>query len=212
MVNFQVYLSHRKPKLVSKLPENVEQVSGIQSINGNSILLQDGMDLCANALLFCTGYSYKYPFLEKSKLIKISEDERVMSLYYHMIHTAYPTLSFIGIPQFICPFPFFDCQTRFILATLDGSLELPSREDMDAVEEQDFKKRLESGMPARHCHRMFERQSEYLDMLADEAKFPRLKPVICKLFNSVYSEGRYNLTDFRMINYAFTDDFTFQKV
>ena len=207
-----MYLSHRNPKLASKLPENVEQVGGIQSINGKSILLQDGMDLGVNTLLFCTGYSYKYPFLAKSKLIKISEDERVMSLYHHMIHTAYPTLSFIGIPKLICPFSFFDRQSHFILATLDGSLKLPSREDMDAIEADDFKKRLESGMPARHCHHMLERQWKYLDMLADEGKFPRLKPAIGKLYNFVHAERRYKLTDFKMVNYAFTGDFTFKEL
>ena len=60
-VFFQVYISHKKSRLVSRLPDNVEQKPGIESLDGPSqITFLDGSSVHADSLMFCTGYHYDY--------------------------------------------------------------------------------------------------------------------------------------------------------
>ena len=64
----KVYLSHNLPKKPTQLPSNMEQVAGIARCTGpKSFQLTDGD--CFNdvdTVMFCTGYEYSFPFLDRS--------------------------------------------------------------------------------------------------------------------------------------------------
>ena len=52
----QVYLSHNNDRLTTKLPENIEQVMGIDRFDGNDIILKDGTIIHADMVILATGY------------------------------------------------------------------------------------------------------------------------------------------------------------
>ena len=64
----KVYLSHNLPKKPTQLPSNMEQVAGIALCTGpKSFQLTDGDCLDdVDTVMFCTGYEYSFPFLDKS--------------------------------------------------------------------------------------------------------------------------------------------------
>lgn len=64
----------------------------------------------ADVLMFCTGYNFKYPFLDAAQLGVEIQDHIVSPLYKFMVPPAFPSLFFIGICKIICPFPNFNCQ------------------------------------------------------------------------------------------------------
>ena len=71
-------------------------------------------------------------------------------MYRHIfpISTA-PTLSIIGLPWKVVPFPEFEVQAKWIARVLSKRVSLPSKAAMQA-EVQQFYKDLESdGVPAR---------------------------------------------------------------
>ncbi|WAR13461.1 LOW QUALITY PROTEIN: GSXL4-like protein [Mya arenaria] len=161
----------------------------------------NGKEEPVDVIMLCTGYRYSFPFLSPNCALNI-EDERVTPLYKHIIHTRYPTLSFIGICKTICPFPQFQNQLKFVLATLDGSLSLPSEAEMETDTEEDFRARLMEGLPVRHAHLMGPRQWAYNDMLAHMGGFERSRQLyrICMMkFTGVtdlpgYKRKQYRLT------------------
>lgn len=76
----KVFLCHNKPPLESQLPHNLIQKSGIDSAFHGGLILRNGERLEADALLFCTGYQYHFPFLRCgfwneifSNIFKVSE-------------------------------------------------------------------------------------------------------------------------------------------
>ncbi|XP_018420313.1 PREDICTED: flavin-containing monooxygenase FMO GS-OX-like 4 [Nanorana parkeri] len=59
----QVILSHRGPPSQWKSPENLSFVPPVVRATSTTLICEDGTEIMADAMLFCTGYKYHYPFL-----------------------------------------------------------------------------------------------------------------------------------------------------
>lgn len=89
-----------------------------------------------DTIIWCTGYDYDFPFLKNSKdggdkdsqnLIQcIPGERRVMPLYEQLWHARYPTLTFLGIPHSVVPFPEVEFQAEAINAQFASSLSKTS--------------------------------------------------------------------------------------
>ncbi|KAH9509565.1 hypothetical protein Btru_046185 [Bulinus truncatus] len=196
----QVYLSHSKPPLVSKLPENMQQKQGVAKINDSVVEFVDGSQALIDALMFCTGYNYNFSFLAPGCGIQV-QGGRITPLFKHIINTKYPSLALVGICKVIVPFPMFDVQIRFFRSVLDGSFILPSEEMMNDDTEKDYRKRLEDGMPHRYAHTMGSRQFGYNDDLADLAKMERLPSYYSQVYHQCHQLRLENLVGYKKCNF-----------
>lgn len=176
-----MWLCHKHPPLVRSFPENVMQGPGIDRLTRDSAILDDGQAVKVDVLALCTGYMYLFPFLSPECRCGVTEDQRVVPLYKHLIHTHYTSLSFIGLTKTIVPFPAFHCQVLFVLAVLSAKLQLPSEEEMEDDRERDFKWRISKGYLPRAAHTMASFQWDYNDELLTLAGFEPLPPVLKKL-------------------------------
>uniref|UniRef100_A0A7C9AP22 Flavin-containing monooxygenase n=1 Tax=Opuntia streptacantha TaxID=393608 RepID=A0A7C9AP22_OPUST len=63
------------------------------------VVFVDGSSVIADTIIYCTGYSYAFPFLD-TKGIVVVDDNRVGPLYEHTFPPSLaPSLSFVGIPK-----------------------------------------------------------------------------------------------------------------
>ena len=196
---------------MSQLPDNISQKPSIREVKESSVVFENGEELPVDSLLLCTGYKFVFPFLTAECHVDI-QGERVTPLYKHLIHTEYPTLSLLGLPKVICPFPLFDCQVRFVLAALDGSMKLPSREEMDKETKDDYEGRLSQGMPHRYAHHMGSLQWGYNDDLAKTSNFKPIPDVVRKLYDGVHEQRTTKLTTYKLLNYELLGPETFRQV
>ncbi|XP_023281408.1 flavin-containing monooxygenase FMO GS-OX-like 7, partial [Seriola lalandi dorsalis] len=110
-VGAQVTLSHGRPRLTFPLPSGIRQSSPVVAVQDDgSVRFQDGSVGRADVLMFCTGYNFRYTFLDADQLRLEIQDHMVSPLYRFLTPPALPSLFFIGICKIICPFPNFDCQ------------------------------------------------------------------------------------------------------
>ena len=195
----EVTLSHNRDRLKSPLPGNVTESLGIKLIKENSVEFLDGKEKPVDAILYCTGYHYSYPFLSE-KCGLGTHDERVTPLYKHLIHTRLPSLCIIGVCKIICPFPQFDVQAQFFLKTLEGAIKLPSQEEMERETERDFQQRLSSGFPARYAHKMGTLQWGYNDELGKMAGLKPISTKVQKLYNEVHDIRAIDLQNYKKRN------------
>ena len=214
MFVLQVYLCHdQSPFLATSLPEKVQQKVGIERMTSGAAILKNGELVEADTLVLCTGYRYSFPFLsDDCRPAVLHEGQTVDALYLHLIHARFPTMSIIGIPKKVCPFPLFDRQVRFVLATLDGTVCLPSTEEMlsDVRREKDAS--AAAGKAARHLHVFSSAQWVYNDRLAKVAGFDPLLPVVSKLYESECPKRVYNLVGYRSQSFRIIDHETFEKI
>ncbi|KAL7533638.1 hypothetical protein ACHAWF_004567 [Thalassiosira exigua] len=109
-----------------------------QSIDNNGEVCfsaSDGKDWKANGvdvIIFCSGYDYSFPFINDESnldLVFSPGERRVQPLYEQLWHARYPSLSFIGLPHSVLPFPLFEMQSSAVISQLlnqAGSIPLPS--------------------------------------------------------------------------------------
>ncbi|KAI1311491.1 hypothetical protein F5Y03DRAFT_343271 [Xylaria venustula] len=95
-----------------------------------------------DAIVFCTGYLYAFPFFSQSSLPSstpplITDGRRVHSIARHFIHTYHPTLVFPGLPIKIIPFPLSEAQAAVFSRLWGNRLPLPSHEELQNWERED---------------------------------------------------------------------------
>ncbi|CAM8914365.1 unnamed protein product [Rhodiola kirilowii] len=137
------------------------------------VIFNDGSFIKADTIIYCTGYSYSFPFLDTQGIITV-DDDRVGPLYEHTFPPSLvPSLSFIGIPRKLIGFPFFEAQAKWVAQLLSGKRTLPSYEDMMVSIKEYYQSRDAAGIPKHNTHDIA--NFEYCDRYCDQAGFPRLE-------------------------------------
>ncbi|CAN6585111.1 unnamed protein product [Malus baccata var. baccata] len=137
------------------------------------VLFVDGSWIIADTIIYCTGYSYTFPFLDTKGIVAV-DDDRVGPLYEHTFPPSLaPFLSFVGIPRKIIGFPFFESQAKWIAQLLSGKTTLPSRDDMMQSIKEFYHSRDVAGIPKHNTHDIAE--FEYCDRYGDHIGFPHLE-------------------------------------
>ncbi|KAF3770763.1 FAD/NAD(P)-binding domain-containing protein [Cryphonectria parasitica EP155] len=94
-----------------------------------------------DAVLYCTGYLFTFPFLESMSPGLVSDGRRVYGLYKHLFHIDHPTLAFPGLPIKVVPFPISETQAAVFARVWSNTLPLPSVEEMSQWEEEEAQRR-----------------------------------------------------------------------
>ncbi|KAK4526897.1 hypothetical protein GAYE_SCF29G4815 [Galdieria yellowstonensis] len=177
----KVSLCHRKCAVRKTLSDNLEECPTIEYLDKDGkVYLADKSTLQVDVLLLCTGYEYDFPFLDSSCEVSV-QDNVVFPVYRHLIHAKYPTMSFVGLPIRILPFPLFDYQTRYLAAVYRGRCELPSCDKMLAEQQQQISL-LESKGCKKYYHFFADKQWEYCRELADLADGPTLSCAVQQVY------------------------------
>ncbi|KAK3715308.1 monooxygenase [Vermiconidia calcicola] len=153
-------------------PQIVEYVA-----EGRQVWFADGsVESDIDAILYCTGYFYSFPFLKSLKPPVISSGERVENLYQHIFYRPQPTLAFATLNQKIIPFPVAEAQSAVIARVWSGRLQLPDDPEMERWEQTTFE---ETGA-GRNFHVLkFPKDADYIDMLHDWAMTAEGPPDAC---------------------------------
>ncbi|KAF9289446.1 Cyclopentanone 1,2-monooxygenase (CPMO) [Mortierella alpina] len=130
------------PTVSTLLPERISTGTVKPSKNikklgpGKKVLFEDGTEVEADAVLYCTGYHITFPVLDPEIVTdgkpNAQENNEVWTWKY-MIPPRHPNLAFIGLGQPLgALMPLAEMQCRFLIHTLVGkSRSLPSEKQMD---------------------------------------------------------------------------------
>ncbi|XP_048435947.1 flavin-containing monooxygenase FMO GS-OX-like 3 [Pyrus x bretschneideri] len=153
--------------------DNMWLHSMIKSVHENgSVVFRDGSFVVADIILYCTGYKYHFPFLKTNDIVTV-DDNCVGPLYKHIFPRALaPSLSFVGLPWMIAPFPMFEFQSKWIAGILSNRIALPSQEEM-MEDVKAFHSSLQTlGIPKHYTHNVFGYKFGYDEWLAAQCGCP----------------------------------------
>ncbi|XP_068318023.1 flavin-containing monooxygenase FMO GS-OX-like 4 isoform X2 [Pyrus communis] len=146
------------------------QIKGVHE--DGSLVFRDGSFVVADIILYCTGYKYHFPFLKTNDIVTV-DDNCVGPLYKHIFPPALaPSLSFVGLPWMIAPFPMFEFQSKWIAGILSNRIALPSQEEM-MEDVKAFHSSLETlGIRKHYTHNVFGYKFGYDEWLAAQCGCP----------------------------------------
>ncbi|CAA95783.3 Flavin-containing monooxygenase [Caenorhabditis elegans] len=218
-ITLQIAQTANHVTLISKkatypvLPESVQQMAtNVKSVDEHGVVTDEGDHVPADVIIVCTGYVFKFPFLDSS-LIQLKYNDRMVSpLYEHLCHVDYPTtLFFIGLPLGTITFPLFEVQVKYALSLIAGKGKLPS----DDVEIRNFEDaRLQGLLNPASFHVIIEEQWEYMKKLAKMGGFEEWNymETIKKLYGYIMTERKKNVIGYKMVNFELTTDSSDFKV
>ena len=132
-------ITYVHPVAVFLPPNSAEEAmngKGKRAVRLRNGTIEEGID----QVIFATGYFYDFPFFtkktEKELGLDVGPESRtgrvnaVLGLWQHLIPRDEPTLSFIGLPSRIVPFPVVEVQSAYVARLLSGRMSTPIREDM----------------------------------------------------------------------------------
>ena len=138
---------------VVKVPDVRRLVPGTKSVEFVDGQVVDDVDV----VMYATGYVYAFPFFDDAVDCRINEN-RIEGLYQHVFFPKLaPSLSLIGIPWKVVPFPLFQLQARWVGKLLRGEVELPSEEAMTKDVQASYEAL--GDLPKRYTHR-FDAESQ----------------------------------------------------
>ena len=174
-----IMVSQKSPSYLSTGDDNdkvemPEIVEFLPSCDYNrAVLFQDGhIEDYVDAVLFCTGYFYSFPFLGSLRPPVVTNGTRTERVYQHMFYEDSPTLAFVALPHKVIPFPLSEAQAAVIARVWSGRLTLPSKEAMVEWEQTQIEER-DGG---RGFHALgFPLDADYLNNLRSwaESSIPR---------------------------------------
>ncbi|CAN6460764.1 unnamed protein product [Victoria cruziana] len=176
----EVHVSSRSASIEStkRLPghDNIWLHPTIKSAHEDGkVVFSDGSSVVADVVLHCTGYKYHFPFLETNGFVTV-DDNRVGPLYKHVFPPSLaPSLSFIGLPWKMLPFPLFELQCKWVAGILSGRTSLPTEKEMMEDIEAFYSQIEAAGYPKRYTHNLSEYQFEYDDWLAMQCGCPAVE-------------------------------------
>ena len=209
----RVMLSHHGKQKILQLPFNVIEAQAIREVNEfGKVVFEDGEEVEADAIIFCTGYLYDLPFLDQSCGISV-QDGRVFPLYKQIFNALHPSMSFIGLACIVCPFQLFSLQARWIANFLSGEVSLPTSDVMLQDYFNELEQRRQGGIDARHFHRFAGgMQWDYYNTISDLGKVEPVKGVVKKMYQKAALERETNLQYYRETEYNVIDDNDFEVV
>ncbi|XP_058805150.1 uncharacterized protein LOC131672147 [Phymastichus coffea] len=131
----RIYLSYRSYKnnvtLIHDLhnPGNVKEVLNVLSANGSELTLQDNSTIKVDNFIFCTGYSFDFPFLDNRSGL-VFEKNAVRPLYAEIFNVEYPSMGFIGLTDNIYYNDWYYIQVEDFASVMIGIVELPNYQTM----------------------------------------------------------------------------------
>ncbi|KAG5680244.1 hypothetical protein PVAND_009766 [Polypedilum vanderplanki] len=206
----KVFWSHHLKSHVNLKMTNIIQKPDISKFSEDGVLFSDGTFEKINAVVYCTGYEFTFPFLSVDSHVSCYENY-VQPLYKHCININRPSLAFIGLIFLNCPFQTFDLQLRFILKFLTCKKPLPSRDEMLEDTEKDMNERWARGVQRRKAHSLGEGiQEKYYADLAVTADIEPIKPYVTKMYNETRRNKQNDLATFRNYKFTIIDDENFE--
>lgn len=130
------FLSVRHPTPPDRLHHcGCEEMAEIDEfmVEQKGLRFKDGrVETDIDAVIFCTGFLYSYPFLQDLDHKLVTTGRGVRGLYQHVFDIRHPTLVFPGLNMKAAPWPLAESQAALFAAVWSNNLELPSRGVMEA--------------------------------------------------------------------------------
>lgn len=125
-------ISHRNKPMGYKWPSNIKEYPLLKKVEGNTVHFSDNQTYEADAIIFCTGYQYYFPFLPKHLRFDSPNSFYSEGLYKGIIFNDNPSIMFMAMQAQEFSLPMIDIQAFYLRDYVMGKIALPEKSERDA--------------------------------------------------------------------------------
>ncbi|KAJ6779566.1 hypothetical protein PWT90_09965 [Aphanocladium album] len=113
--------------------QHVGQVAELLPATRSVRFTSGRVEAAVDAVVFCTGYHYSFPFLAAlTPSVVVPDGSRADHLWQHMLYAPDPSLALLVVPKRIVPFPLAEAQVAVLARMWAGRLPVPTADEMHA--------------------------------------------------------------------------------
>lgn len=163
-----VTISYRTNPIGVKWPKGVEEKTIVTHFEENKAFFKDGTSKEFDAVVLCTGYQHKFPFLPDNLRLKTKNCLYPDKLYKGVVFNENERLIFLGMQDQYYTFNMFDAQAWFARDYMLGRLALPAKADR----ENDIAKWLKAEEKTTTSNAQVDFQTAYIKDLISMTDYP----------------------------------------
>ncbi|SFO58937.1 trimethylamine monooxygenase [Pseudonocardia ammonioxydans] len=127
-----VTISYRSAAMGFPWPEGIDEVPGIDRVEGRTVTFVDGTTRDVDAIILCTGYRHHFPFVATPLRLVTANVLYPPDLYKGIFWTANPKMMYLSMQDQYYTFTMFDAEAWYARDVVLGRITLPGRAEMDA--------------------------------------------------------------------------------
>lgn len=163
-----VTLSYRSKPIGMDWPEGMRELPLVTHFEGSVAHFSDGSSGHFDAVVMCTGYQHKFPFLPDEMRLKTRNCLYPDGIFKGVVFNELPQLMYLGMQDQYFTFNMFDAQAWFARDVIMGKCPLPGK----AERQQDIDKWLEQYAACQNHDDEIDFQTAYVKDLIRLTDYP----------------------------------------
>ena len=194
-----VTISYRSQPLGMDWPEGMKEVPLLEKFEGDLGYFSDGTSQRFDAVVMCTGYQHKFPFLPDELRLKTANCLYPENLYKGLVFNKLPNLLYLGMQDQYYTFNMFDAQAWFARDIMQGKIKLPNEEQRN----DDIKLWMELSAAKKNHDDEVDFQTDYVKDLIAATNYPSFDlDAVAVLFKQWLKDKDENILEYRDKTYT----------
>lgn len=189
-----VTLSYRSNPIGMDWPDGIKEVPLLTNFEGATAHFSDGSSEEFDAVVMCTGYQHKFPFLPDTMRLKTPNCLYPNNLYKGVVFNKLPQLLYLGMQDQYYTFNMFDAQAWFARDIMMGKIEVPEESERT----KDINKWIKRSSLNKDHDDEVDFQTDYVKDLISATDYPEFDlDAVGKLFKQWLKDKDENILEYR---------------
>ena len=189
-----ITISYRSAPIGVKWPDGIVEKPLITHFEGNKAFFSDGTSEEFDAVIMCTGYQHKFPFLPDELRLKTKNCLYPGNLYKGVVYNENERLIYLGMQDQYYTFNMFDTQAWFARDYMLGRIPLPNKEERDV----DIQKWIDNEAKTASGEDHVDFQTDYIKDLIQFTDYPPFDlDKVATMFKSWLHDKEVNILNYR---------------
>lgn len=189
-----ITLSYRSNPIGVDWPEGIKELPLVTHFEDDTAFFKDGSSKKFDAVVMCTGYQHKFPFLPDQYRLKTKNNLYPNDIYKGIFFNDLPNLIYLGMQDQYYTFNMFDAQAWVARDYMMGKLELPSKEERT----KDINTWLDKYAQVETANQEVDFQTDYIKDLLTLSDYPDFNTdKIANMFKEWLQDKEENILTYR---------------
>lgn len=189
-----VTLSYRSNPIGIDWPEGIKELPMVTHFEGDTAFFKDGSTEKYDAVIMCTGYQHKFPFLPDELRLKTTNNLFPDHLYKGIFFNKLPQLIYLGMQDQYYTFNMFDAQAWVARDFMMKTLEIPN----ETERRLDIDKWLQRNNTLENSSHNIDFQSDYIKDLLSLSDYPHFNvDKVAEMFKEWLQDKEENVLTYR---------------
>lgn len=189
-----ITISYRSNPIGMKWPDGIKEKPLLTHFEDNVAFFKDGTSEAYDAVILCTGYQHKFPFLPDNLRLKTKNCLYPDGLYKGIVSQENDKLLFLGMQDQYYTFNMFDTQAWFARDYMLNRIQLPSQDERS----QDIAKWIAAEATTETGDEHIDFQTSYIKDLISYTDYPAFNlDKVAAMFKSWLKDKETNILSYR---------------